>query len=77
MFEIDDIVCFRENHKWIGCLGFVDEIKPITTDTGEKSYRLRIAVPVPQEGIAYIFATPDEVENLYCAQKYPYKIGEK
>lgn len=27
MFELKDIVCFRENHKWVGCLGFVNEIK--------------------------------------------------
>ena len=29
MFEINDIVCFRENHKWVGCIGFVHEIKRI------------------------------------------------
>ena len=29
MFELNDIVCFRENHKWVGCIGFVTEIKKI------------------------------------------------
>lgn len=57
--------------------GFVNEIKPITTDNGEHTLRLMIGVPIPKQGVAYIFATPDEVENLYCAQKYPYEIGEK
>lgn len=27
MFQLNDIVVFRENHKWIGCIGFVNEIK--------------------------------------------------
>ena len=35
MFELNDIVCFRENHKWIGCIGFVNEIKPITDSNGK------------------------------------------
>lgn len=76
MFELNDIVCFRENHKWIGCIGFVNEIKPITDSKGNKIFRLMIGVPVPQQGIAYVYATPEEVENLYCAYKYPYQIGD-
>ena len=76
MFELNDIVCFRENHKWIGCIGFVNEIKPITDSNGNKTFRLMIGVPVPQQGIAYVYATPEEVENLHCAYKYPYKVGD-
>lgn len=76
MFELNDIVCFRENHKWIGCIGFVNEIKPITDSKGNKTFRLMIGVPVPQQGVAYVYATPEEVENLYCAYKYPYQIGD-
>lgn len=28
----------------------------------------------PKRGVAYIFATPDEVENLNCTVKYPYEV---
>lgn len=75
MFEIGDIVCFRENHKWVGCLGFVNEIKKIKDKDGKDTLRLMIGVPCPQEGVAYIFALQDEVENLLCTYKYPYEIG--
>lgn len=61
MFELNDIVCFRENHKWVGCIGFVNEIKPITDKNGNDTLRLMIGVPVPQKGVAYVFATPEEV----------------
>ena len=74
MFELKDIVCFRENHKWVGCLGFVNEIKKVKKDDGTYTVRLMIGVPVPMDGIAYIFAFPEEVENLNCAFKYPYDI---
>lgn len=77
MFQIGDVVCFRENHKWIGCLGFVNEIKKIKDEKGNDTLRLMIGVPAPMEGVAYIFATPDEVENLLCAFKYPYEIGSE
>ena len=33
-----------------------------------------IGVPAPKRGVAYIFATPDEVENLNCTVKYPYEV---
>ena len=36
-----------------------------------------IGVPAPMQGIAYIFATDNEVENLQCATKYPYEIKTK
>ena len=74
MLEINDIVCFREYHKWVGCLGFVNEIKKVKDESGKDTLRLMIGVPVPKEGVAYIFAMPDEVENLMCAFKYPYEI---
>lgn len=74
MFELNDIVVFRENHKWVGCIGFVTEIKKIVDDLGKDTLRLMIGVPAPMEGVAYIFATPDEVENLLCGYKYPYEI---
>lgn len=74
MFQLNDVVCFRENHKWVGCIGFVNEIKKIKKEDGKETLRLMIGVPVPMEGIAYIFATPEEVENLECTTSYPYKI---
>lgn len=77
MFELNDIVCFRENHKWVGCIGFVNEIKKIKDKNGKDTLRLMIGVPVPMQGTAYIFATRDEVENLMCAFKYPYEIKSK
>ena len=27
-------VCFRENHKWVGCIGFVNEIKKVKDKDG-------------------------------------------
>lgn len=77
MFELNDIVCFRENHKWVGCLGFVNEIKKVKDKDGNDTLRLMIGVPCPQKGVAYIFATREEVENLQCATKYPYEIGSE
>lgn len=56
--------------------GFVNEIKPITTDNGEHTLRLMIGVPIPQKGVAYIFATSEEVENMY-GYKYPYEISNE
>ena len=77
MFELNDIVCFRENHKWVGCIGFVNEIKKVKDKNGNDTLRLMIGVPVPQQGTAYIFAMRDEAENLQCATKYPYEIKVK
>ena len=49
--EIGDVVQFIENHKWRGCLGIVEEIK----DCGD-DIRYLIGVPIPQQGVAYIFS---------------------
>ena len=51
MFELNDIVCFRENHKWVGCIGFVHEIKKIKKEDGNYGLRLMIGVPVPMQGV--------------------------
>lgn len=77
MFQLNDIVVFRENHKWIGCIGFVNEIKRIKDEKGKDTLRLMIGVPIPMQGTAYIFALADEVENLQCAFPYPYEIKHK
>ena len=51
----NDLVQFNEKHKWCGCIGIVDKVKET---------KLLIGIPIPEQGTAYIFATPDEVE--YC-----------
>lgn len=73
-FKLGDIVCFRENHKWVGCLGFINEIKQISKEDGTKALRLMIGVPSPEQGIAYIFVLSEEVENMNSI--YPYDIKE-
>lgn len=50
-----DVVQFNEKHKWCGCIGFVTEVKP---------YRIMVGVQIPLQGIAYIFAQPDEIEYI-------------
>lgn len=72
MFEKNDIIVFRENHEWVGCIGFVEEIKEVTKD-GEKTFRLMIGVSIPMQGVAYVYAYPEEVEKMENA-KYPYEI---
>lgn len=60
----NDIVVFVESHKWCGSIGFVDEVK---------NNFVRVAVPVPVEGIAYINATYEEIE--YTGGFYPFKVS--
>lgn len=72
MFDLNDVVCFRETHKWVGCLGFVNEIKNVKDMQGNDTLRLMIGVPCPQKGVAYIFCSPEDVENMNA--KYPYEI---
>lgn len=55
-FKKGDIVQFNENHKWCGCLGFVDEVKVC----GENGIRYMVGIPVPQQGTAYIFVMDKE-----------------
>lgn len=74
MFEKRDIVVFRENHAWVGCIGFISEVKEIEKD-GKKTFRLMIGVPAPEKGVAYIYAYPEEVERMANLIKYPYEIN--
>lgn len=53
--EVNDIVLFNERHKWCGCLGIITEIK------GE---RIMVGVPIPQQGIAYIFCKEDDIDYI-------------
>lgn len=51
---IDDVVQFNESHKWCGALGIVSEVSP----------RMMVGVPVPNQGTAYVFCKPEEVEYI-------------
>ena len=50
-----DVVQFNENHKWIGSLGIITEVK----DCGE-DIRYMVGVPAPMQGTAYIFVMGSE-----------------
>lgn len=54
-FQKHDVVQFNENHKWCGSLGIVTMVKKIEDDI-----RYKIAVPIPEKGIAYIFVSESE-----------------
>ena len=49
-FFVGQVVQFNENHKWCGCLGIVEEVKPIGPDC-----KYMIDVPMPDGSSAYIF----------------------
>lgn len=55
MLNVNDVVQFVESHKWIGCFGFVSEVMP---------YKIRVGVPVPLKGIAYIHCKETDVEVI-------------
>lgn len=54
-----DVVQFIEGHKWIGCLGIVDEVK----DCGDRK-RYMVGVPAPMQGTAYIFDDGSGIERI-------------
>lgn len=62
--KIGDVVQFNENHKWVGCLGIITELKEIHNQDlqsdGVNDIRFMVAVPIPQEGTAYIFVMASE-----------------
>ena len=57
----NDVVQFTENHKWCGCLGIIDEIRP---------GRIMVGVPVPSNdekantATAYIFCKESDFEVI-------------
>ena len=57
MFAKGMVVQFIEKHKWAGCLGIITEVKELGDDI-----RYMIAVPVPQQGTAYIFSMESDEE---------------
>lgn len=50
-----DVVQFIEGHKWCGCLGIIEEVKELKNDI-----RYMVGVPIPLQGIAYIFVLKSE-----------------
>ena len=57
MFSKGMVVQFIEKHKWAGCLGIITEVKESYDDV-----RYTVAVPVPQQGTAYIFSMESDEE---------------
>ena len=57
MFCKGMVVQFTEKHKWAGCLGIITEVKESYADI-----RYMIAVPIPQQGTAYIFSMESDEE---------------
>lgn len=59
--KVDDVVQFLEHHKWVGCLGIVEEVKECDDDV-----RYMIGVPIPSnaEGTsaAYVFSMESKNE---------------
>ena len=59
-YKDGDVVQFTENHKWAGCFGVIDKI----THT-EDDVKYLIGVPVPGQGMAYIFSLGSDNEFEY------------
>ena len=49
------VVQFNENHKWIGSLGIITEVKDCGNDI-----RYMVGVPAPMQGTAFIFVMESE-----------------
>ena len=49
------VVQFNENHKWLGSLGIITEVKKCGDDT-----RYMVGVPAPMQGTAFIFIMESE-----------------
>jgi hypothetical protein len=60
------VVQFLENHKWAGSLGIVTEVKECGDDI-----RYMVAVPIPQQGTAYIFSMESELQMIGFATLVP------
>ena len=57
MFSKGKVVQFIEKHEWAGCLGIITEVKESGADI-----RYMIAVPIPQQGTAYIYSMESDKE---------------
>lgn len=57
-----NVVQFNERHKWCGCLGIIEESKPIYDEKGHLTdVRFMVGVPMPMQGTAYIFVMESEM----------------
>ena len=63
MIKKNDVIQFTENHKWVGCLGIVSEVRESLA-----SRRYMIGVPIPNNSgenqTAYIFDNGDNIERI-------------
>ena len=63
MIKKNDVIQFTENHKWVGCLGIVSEVRGSLA-----SRRYMIGVPIPNNSgenqTAYIFDNGDNIERI-------------
>lgn len=63
---VGNIVVFKENHKWYGSIGYIDEI-------GEET--ILIGIPTPTAGLIYNFCKEEDIEDLGI--KYPLYTKEE
>ena len=66
MIKKNDVVQFTENHKWVGCFGYVTEVKFLNGMA-----RYTIGVPMPMKGTAFIFDDGSEIEKVGTAVLVP------
>ena len=66
MIKKNNVVQFTENHKWVGCFGYVTEIRVI-----RGRMRYMIGVPLPMQGTAYIFDDGKKNEKVGTAVLVP------
>lgn len=67
MIKKNDVVQFTESHKWVGCFGYVTEVR----DSGNSKMRYMIGVPIPMQGTAYIFDDGSGIEKVGTAILVP------
>lgn len=78
-----DVVQFNENHEWCGCLGIIDNFKPIHNPDlkgeGHNDFRFMVGVPMPNGGTAYIFvlASENAIEAIGEAKLVPKERDDK
>ena len=78
-----DVVQFNENHEWCGCLGFIDNFKPIYNPDlkaeGHNDFSFMVGVPIPNSGTAYVFvlASENAIERIGEARFLPKKESDE
>lgn len=63
IFKKGMVVQFNENHKWIGSLGIITEVKKCGDDT-----RYMVGVPDPMQGTAFIYVMGSENAIEYIGE---------